>query len=113
MRRSNYHHRSRSLAMPRSRFVLVLPLMALAITADVAQSQPPATDLHGDPLPKGAVARLGTTRWRHGDIVLFAAFLPDGKSVVSVSDDRYIRVWEYPSGKEIRRIEASPASAAT
>jgi RNA polymerase sigma factor (sigma-70 family) len=67
-------------------------------------------DLYGDPLPDGAVARLGTTRWRHDRPVGFAAFRPDGKSVVTVGDDMIIRVWEYPSGKEIRRIDLPPAA---
>jgi hypothetical protein len=34
----------------------------------------------------------------------FAAFLPDGKSVISADTDKTIRVWEYPAGKEMRRI---------
>jgi RNA polymerase sigma factor (sigma-70 family) len=63
-----------------------------------------ATDQYGDPLPAGAVARLGTVRWRHGGGVGFAQFLPDGKRVLSVGNDRAIRLWEYPSGKEIRRF---------
>jgi WD40 repeat protein len=61
-------------------------------------------DQYGDPLPAGAVARLGTSRWRHGGGVGFAKFLPDGKTVLSVGNDRAIRLWEYPSGKEIRRF---------
>src|SRR5262249_42574804 len=31
-------------------------------------------------------------------------FLPDGKAVLSAGTDFTIRVWEYPSGKELRRI---------
>src|SRR5260370_662289 len=49
-------------------------------------------DEHGDPLPAGAVARLGTTRWRHDRAVGFATFVPDGKSVVTVGDDMTVRV---------------------
>src|SRR5438132_6294998 len=88
--------------------LLTFLVLALAFTADAGEGQPRAKDLYGDPLPPGAVARLGTVRWRHGALVTFAAFLPDGKSVVSAGDDGYIRLWEFPSGKEIRRIVACP-----
>src|ERR1700686_1957798 len=50
-------------------------------------------DLYGDALPAGAVARLGTLRFRHADVIAFAAFLPGGKSVVTVGDDGIICVW--------------------
>jgi RNA polymerase sigma factor (sigma-70 family) len=63
-----------------------------------------AVDLFGDPIPSGAVARLGTIRWRHGGGVGFAAFMPDGKRVLSVGNDRAIHLWEYPSGKELLRF---------
>jgi RNA polymerase sigma factor (sigma-70 family) len=71
----------------------------------VAVQQPSvARDLHGDPLPAGAVARLGTVRWRHGGLTGFVAFAPDGKSVISAGNDQVFHVWEFPSGKEIRRF---------
>jgi RNA polymerase sigma factor (sigma-70 family) len=71
----------------------------------VVAAQPPvARDLQGDRLPDGASARLGTTRWRHGGLTGFVAFLPDGKRVVSASNDRVFHVWEFPSGKGIRRF---------
>jgi RNA polymerase sigma factor (sigma-70 family) len=80
----------------------------------VANDQPakkdaadPTKDGRDDPLPTGAVARLGTDRWLH-DNAAFAAFLPDGKSVVTVGDA--IRIFEFPSGKEIRRISVAPAA---
>src|SRR5437588_12366650 len=41
------------------------------------------TDRSGDALPDGALARLGTLRWRHAEAVTFVAFLPDGKAVLT------------------------------
>jgi RNA polymerase sigma factor (sigma-70 family) len=64
----------------------------------------PASDLYGDPLPKGASARLGTVCLKPGGSVQFVAFLPEGKTLVS---DGYqsIRFWDVTTGKERRRIE--------
>jgi WD40 repeat protein len=72
-----------------------------------------AKDQHGDPLPPGALARLGTIRWRHDRVASFAALRPDGQSVVTVGDDLTIRLWAFPSGKEIRRINLAPKSEQT
>jgi WD40 repeat protein len=86
-------------------FRLLLVGLALSSALLAVASQPePGKDLVGDPLPQSAISRLGTVRWRHPDLVRFAAFLPDGKRIVSVGDDQMIRVWEFPSGKELRRI---------
>jgi len=58
-------------------------------------------DLYGDPLPPGAVLRLGTTRLRHG-FVHSVAFSPKGDFIVSGgSTDSAIRVWDVASGREI------------
>jgi RNA polymerase sigma factor (sigma-70 family) len=75
-----------------------------------ATQLPPALDPHGDLLPAGAQARHGTVRWRHGGYTGFIAFLPDGKGVVSAGDDQVFHVWEFPSGKELRRF--GPGAAA-
>jgi WD40 repeat protein len=85
------------------------PLLAVALFAEAGQDQPAAKDLSGDPLPAGAVARLGTLRFRHDAVISFAAFLPGGKSVLSVSNDGIACVWEFPSGKQLRRFSTRAA----
>jgi WD40 repeat protein/beta-lactamase regulating signal transducer with metallopeptidase domain len=71
----------------------------------------PSADPHGDLLPSGALARLGTTRWRHGAEVTFVSFTPDGKALLTAGQDNTIRLWDLASGKEIRRF-ARPAAIA-
>jgi WD40 repeat protein len=64
------------------------------------------TDAHGDPLPSGARLRLGTVRLRHAGGIASVAFAPDGKALVSAGDnlDQSIRLWDFGSGKELRRL---------
>src|SRR5262245_44647554 len=63
-----------------------------------------------DPLPKGAVARLGSSRLRHTWGVRVLSFTPNGKFLVSAGEetggggDSAIRVWEIPGGREVRTI---------
>jgi RNA polymerase sigma factor (sigma-70 family) len=87
--------------------------------ANPAKEDPPVNppdakaDLHGDPLPPGAVARLGTVRWRHGSRARVLAFAAGGKEVVTAGPDGQVRVWDTSTGRELRRLgkrtEAGPA----
>jgi WD40 repeat protein len=69
-----------------------------------AKGGPPKLDDRGDPLPEGAVARIGTVRFRH----LFAshiAFSANGKVLLS-NGLGGIRFWDAATGKELPSSEA-------
>ena len=79
-------------------------------TAAAAAPEPAAAvDALGDPLPPGAVARLGTVRLRPGTNTSLLAFDPDGRTLLgwSVVGDLPGRVylWDTATGKEVRRVD--------
>jgi WD40 repeat protein len=67
-----------------------------------------ASDLHGDPLPPGALARLGTVRFRTPPGALFLAFLPGDKTLLTAG--QALSEWEIATGKELRRWDCKGGS---
>lgn len=104
--------------MPNTRGNLLLGLgLTIAFASSVA-GEPPGegnagehrgeqgrTDLLGDPLPPGALLRLGTTRMRHQDFVKAVAFSPDGKRLASAGYDDLIRIWDFASGTQVKTVQ--------
>jgi WD40 repeat protein len=96
--------------------MLAFALLALPLTVDLiplpaqtpatVENKAPLVDSFGDPLPDGAIARLGTVRLRHGGDVHWLAFSPDGKALLSNGGDRQLRIWEVASGKELLHYTA-------
>jgi hypothetical protein len=95
----------------------VLSLLAFLSFVNAAappQPKPPRLDVNGDPLPAGAVARLGTTRfllpdreWRFRSRPDTVALSPDGKTIVVLcGNDKGVRVdfLDTSTGKRVRRI---------
>jgi WD40 repeat protein len=99
------------------RVLIVFLTLLLSPPAFAAGAQPPQpkaderkpkTDLYGDPLPPGAVARFGTVRFRHGGPVQAVAYSADGKTLISagtMGDSYGICIWDASTGKELRRCQ--------
>ncbi len=65
----------------------------------------PAEDRYGDPLPDGAVARLGSIRFSGGDRPVGAMqFSPDGKTLLTVSQNWLLRLWETRTGRLLHEV---------
>jgi WD40 repeat protein len=68
---------------------------------DLAAGGPVRTDLYGDPLPAGAVARLGTVRCRHTGQATVVGFLDGGRQFVTFCHLDGFRVWDAATGREL------------
>src|SRR4051812_28630778 len=79
-----------------------------SVAAAAAPPARPLLDRYGDPLPQGAVARLGAARLRHAWMFAFA-LLPDNKTVVTAGGDQTIRFWDLSSGRQVRAVRLAPA----
>jgi WD40 repeat protein len=66
------------------------------------------------PLPAGAVARLGTTRFRPGEGTQAVSFLPDKRTLVVTKEDGRLQHWDAATGRFLRdhRFSNEEVSAA-
>jgi RNA polymerase sigma factor (sigma-70 family) len=80
------------------------PAQATASAAQkpAREKETPRTDRYGDPLPEGALARLGTIRFRQGFFTYRAVYSPDGKTIACASVGRGLCLWDATTGKELR-----------
>jgi WD40 repeat protein len=84
------------LALP----FLLVTLLKPAADAAGPEKKAPRLDLQGDPLPPGAVARLGSQRFRvPSKEFLAVAFAPDGKALAGLDTDGRLTLWDLASGR--------------
>ncbi len=99
--------RLRSLLLAAPLF-LVVGLARLGDAApDSGKTEPPRTDLAGDPLPPGVVARLGTLRLFQARVDVLA-FAPDAKTLAALDHFGTLCLWDVQTGKLLQRFRAPP-----
>jgi WD40 repeat protein len=115
------------MRIKRIRVAAILPIFVLLTAEATVPGQPEKkkaaepekpqvtpTLMDDDQLPFGALARLGTVRFRHGSVITSLAYSKDGKTIVTGSWDTTVRFWDASSGKELRvfRVSEAPVLAA-
>src|SRR5262245_54627602 len=95
--------RPRVMAAFRAQLVGFTLLILAATFAASAQPPQPKTDLYGDPLPRGAIARLGTVRLRQGGVTCME-FAPDGNTLLTGGEGETAILWDVKTGMELRRF---------
>ncbi len=116
----------RAMALARLKLVLALAAVLFAVGAAVMALPGPAPgpaakagpqpgpaaegrakDRYGDPLPPGALVRMGTVRLRHKEGGTCVAFTPDGRQLVTAADDGRARFWDLAGGKELLTLRGA------
>ena len=99
--------------------LVILPLLAFPQEPTGPQEPPPAEkqtpqeaptkprlDLYGDPLPEGAVARMGTVRLFSPDGFDHILYSPDGRLIASAEiSAAAIHLWDAATGKRVALLE--------
>ncbi len=85
---------------------LIVAVMASGISAQ-GTNEKTRKDVNGDPLPSGAIARLGSVGLRHLGAT-HVQFVHDGNAILSGNAiDGIVRLWDVKSGKELRQFPGS------
>src|SRR5690348_1308724 len=96
-------------------------LLGVLVSASLSplHAEAPATDRYGDPLPAGAVARLGSARMQCRWNIVELAFSPDGKQVAAGTCNPAegapsygVELWDVRGRRELRRFGGDKLPAA-
>jgi len=82
---------------------------APAVAQVKADEPKQGADRSDEPLPTGALNRIGSGRWRHGTRILASALSPDGKRLATASDES-VAVRDLASGTILQRFILTPGN---
>src|SRR6516225_163805 len=84
------------------------PIIVTLANAAPAHPQGTHVDADGVALPADAIARIGSMRLRHQDIVRGLAYSPSGTHIISIAEDETLRLWDAETGKLVRTTLVEP-----
>jgi WD40 repeat protein len=87
---------------PTMRHLLPVVLALLGGPSFTLASEFRRFDAHGDPLPAGALTRLGSMRFAQPS-PQFMTYSPDGKTLITVGRNRTYRVWDAHNGRLLKQ----------
>ena len=82
-------------------FRKLFALLLMFSSSPVLSDDPVRRDSYEDPLPDGAIQRLGTTRFRPSRSYRKPAFAADGKTFATIND-AMVTIWDMNTGQELR-----------
>lgn len=88
----------------------VWTIVVLAVfAAGVGVADDKKLDRYGDPLPNDdVIARLGTVRFRHMDVVQRSYFSPDDKVMLTQAYSGLVTLWDAKTGKWLAELKRTP-----
>jgi WD40 repeat protein len=97
----------------RRRLLVLLSLAVLLAVSAPLPAAPTGEDKKpADSLPDGARLRLGSGHFRHAAPVTRIYALPDGKRLLTISQDARAHVWDIATEKELLQITLAPQPVA-
>jgi WD40 repeat protein len=93
--------------MSRSRIISILALATILIADCIldGQERPIRTDIAGDPLPDGAISRIGTIRYRVRGWHQQVFFSADGDTVIAKGEESVLKLFDVETGKILAEIK--------
>jgi WD40 repeat protein len=93
-------------------FCLLLGLIVGIVAEQVTAGEPGpgerGVDLLGDPLPAGAISRMGSNRWKNTSSLYDAVFSPDGTQLLTAGSGNTLVFWDVKTGVKVRQIRVKP-----